>query len=160
MDRELWKIENYREFLSERRNLLAQAANDFLNSLVTGAVPETPPTASILERKESAIPGGVASDEEEEVLIQCNEWVLQQGLPEGELKFELADPDTGEPLAVIDLAWPNGLQEGYSQPVALLIDEGRETEEAVNRAGYRYFTDVDAFQKYIKQEILVLEPQS
>ena len=160
MDRELWKIENYRRFLEERRKLLAQSANDFLGSLLTGTVPESQPTTSVLDRAEATIPGGVASDEEESILRQCNEWVVKQGLPEGELMFELADPDTGEPLAVIDLAWPNGLQEGYSQPVALLIDEGHETEEAVNRAGYRFFTDVDTFKKYIKQEILVLEPQN
>jgi hypothetical protein len=93
-----------------------------------------------------------------ELLIQaCNAWVAQQGLSEGEYLYELADPSTGEPLAVLDLAWPNGLQEGYSQPIALLIDEGRETEEAANRAGYRYFTDVDAFRAYVQHEILVMQ---
>ncbi len=40
-------------------------------------------------------------------------------------------------------------------PVALLIDEEHETEEMANRFGYRYFTDVESFQKYIQQEILV-----
>ena len=68
--------------------------------------------------------------------------------------YELANPLTGEPLAILDLAWPNGIQEGYSQPVALLTDEGRETEEAANRAGYRYFTDIDAFKAYIQHDLL------
>lgn len=35
MDRRLWKIENYLEFLEERRNLLAKATNDLLNGLLT-----------------------------------------------------------------------------------------------------------------------------
>jgi len=70
--------------------------------------------------------------------------------------YELADPVTGEPLAVLDLAWPDGLQQGYSQPIALLIDEGREIGEAADRAGYRYFTDVDAFRTYVQREILAL----
>ena len=39
LDRELWKYENYLEFLEERRKLLAQAANDFLQELETGTVP-------------------------------------------------------------------------------------------------------------------------
>ena len=34
MDRRLWKIENYFEFLEERRNLLARATNDLLNGLL------------------------------------------------------------------------------------------------------------------------------
>jgi hypothetical protein len=59
-------------------------------------------------------------------------------------------------LAYLDLAWPNGLQEGYSQPVALLIDEGKEIEEMVNRAGYLYFTDVEAFRGYVRRAILAV----
>ena len=34
MNKELWKIENYFEFLEERRRLLAQATNDLLNDLL------------------------------------------------------------------------------------------------------------------------------
>jgi hypothetical protein len=66
--------------------------------------------------------------------------------------YELAD-HTGNPIAILDLAWPNGLQEGYSQPVALLINEGQEVEEAVNRAGYLFFTEVDAFHAYVLKEL-------
>ena len=36
MDRELWKVENYLKFLDARRELLAQAANSFLDSLIGG----------------------------------------------------------------------------------------------------------------------------
>ena len=73
------------------------------------------------------------------------------------MSFELTDAESGQQLAVLDLAWPDGLQVGLSQPVALLLDEGKETEEAANRAGYRYFTDVDAFRGYVLKEILALE---
>jgi hypothetical protein len=59
---------------------------------------------------------------------------VQHGLPAGEYLYELTDALTGEPLAVLDLAWPNGLQEGYSQPLALLIGESQETEIVANRA--------------------------
>jgi hypothetical protein len=41
--------------------------------------------------------------------------------------------------------------------VALLIDETKATEEAANRAGYRFFTDVTAFRQYVLKEILASE---
>ena len=121
-----------REFLSARRELLAKAVNDFLDSLLTGIAPELPVAPSILEREEIVIPGGFASDEEERMVRQCNDWIIEKGLPPGEILYELADPNTGEPLAILDLVWPNGLQECYSQPVALLIDETSDTLEAAN----------------------------
>jgi len=157
MDREFWRIENYRDFLAGRRQLLAEAANEFLDSLLVGAVPEVP-AAPILEKAaEAVVPGGVEGPEEEELLRQCNEWVLEQGLPEGEYLYEVADPDTGEALAVLDLAWPNGIQERYSEPVALLIDETEDTFATANKAGYRYFTDLDSFREYVQRDILALE---
>lgn len=156
-DRSLWRVEKYRDFLAARRELLARAANEFLDSLLAGAVPEQEVTPPILERAAQALLGGVASEAEEELLIETAIWVADQGLPEGELMFELIDPDTQEPLALLDLAWPNGLQEGYSPPVAVLLDEGREVEELANQAGFRYFTDVDAFREYVRREVLAQE---
>ena len=100
------------------------------------------------------MPGTIAGEEEETLLIECNEWIVAQGLPEGEFLHEVSDPDTSEPIAVLDLAWPEGLQEGLSQPVALLIDEGPETEEGANRAGYRFFTNVEDFRAHVRREIL------
>jgi hypothetical protein len=114
MDRNLWKVENYPEFLTARRELLAQAANDFLDSLLAGAVPEAPVTTSILERVEALVLGGVNEEEEERLLKETNDWVTQQGLPEGEHMYELTDQVTGVALAVLNLAWPNGLQEGIA----------------------------------------------
>lgn len=154
MDPELWKIENYRHFLAARRELLTQAANNFLNGLLAGSVPESRITIPVLERTEAIVPGSVASEDEEQIIIDCAEWVSAQGLPEGEIMYEISDPDTGDPLAVLDLAWPAGLQEGLSQPVALLLDEGEETEEVANHAGFRYFTSFDEFQSYVRHEIL------
>ena len=36
MDRDLWRVENYREFLAARRQLLADAANQLLKDLLAG----------------------------------------------------------------------------------------------------------------------------
>lgn len=99
-------------------------------------------------------------DSEERIVQECNEWVVQQGLPSGELLYQLAAPETGELLAVFDLAWSKGIQEGYSQPVALLIDESPEVEELANRTGYRYFTNLEVFKLYVQREILAIENQS
>ncbi len=155
----LWQVENYPDFLEARKTLLAEAANTFLARLLHGerAPLDTgrllaPVTASI------GIPGGIESDEEERLIRECNDWVRSQGLPEGRLLYEIADPETGEPIAVLDLAWPSGLQERLSEPVALLIGEEKETLEAANKAGFSYFTDIDDFKRYVREKILVFEP--
>ena len=40
------------------------------------------------------MPGGIGGEEEEDLLIEVNQWVVEQGLPEGEFLFELADPES------------------------------------------------------------------
>jgi hypothetical protein len=102
--------------------------------------------------------GSDAGEDEERLLHEVNARVVQQGLPAGEAPHELADAASGEPRAVLDLAWPDGLQEGLSRPVALLFDEGQETEEAANRAGFLFFTDAESFRAYVRKEVLAAEP--
>ncbi len=162
MDRELWKYENYPDFLAARRELLAAAANNFLDSLHSGNVPEPELDTSAPQsiQRPVAIPGAISDDAEEEALLNCNNWVTEQGLPPGDLPYELVDEQTGVALAVLDLAWPNGLQEGYSQPVALLLDEVEETEAIANHAGFRFFTNVVQFKHYVEREVLAIAPQA
>ena len=123
---ELWRIENYLDFLAELRRLLAAETNRRMEELLHGdtcwfesaAKPEPAPMT---------VPGGITSDDEEAELEVLNEWVESQGLPRGQMSFDYTDPDTGEQLAVFDLAWPDGVQAELSQPVAVLLDEGGET---------------------------------
>ena len=131
-------------------------ANSFLESLLSGQLPEKQVPVIERERELIGIPGRIESDEEEQLLNDCNQWIMKQGLSEGKIGYELLDPETEELLATLDLAWPNGLQEGLSEPVTLLIGEGKEMEEIVNRAGYRYFTNVEDFERYVNSEILGL----
>ena len=86
--------------------------NDFWDALLIGAAPYT---------KLGAIPGAVA-DEDEELLLGTNIWVCDQGLPEGDMGYQLTAEETDAFLAVSDLAWPDGIQTGLSEPVALLLD--------------------------------------
>jgi hypothetical protein len=155
MDKELWKPDRYLDFLAERRKLIANAANEFLESLYHGEVPETEiPIEDITLRKIEAVPGRIVSDEEEELILECALWVESMSLPPGEIEYELCDEDTGKVLAVLDLAWPDGLQPGLSRPVALLINEVKDIEEIVNQNGYLYLTAADDLKKYIQKEIL------
>jgi len=162
MDRALWKVERYLDFLAARQDLLAQAANEFMKGLLHGAdldavaAKETSAISPVVVVAASPthIPGGIETEEEEDLILSVCDWVCEQGLPEGDLLHELTDENTGLSVAVLDLAWPRGLQEGLSEPVALLIGEGTDTLAAANKAGYRYFTDVDEFKNYVWQEVL------
>ena len=89
----------------------------------------------------------LGNEDEEQILLDANTWVIDQGLPEGELGYEIAHMSTGESLAILDLAWPNGLQEGYSQPVALLIDEDARVEESLRPILYRRGLAEDIYQR-------------
>ena len=152
-DPKLWEIKNYLDFLEARRKLLAQASNDFLDSLLTGMVPDMEPSYLSLDQA-----GGVAtvqaSDEEEKLLLQTNIWVSEQGLPEGEMNYELTHDDSGALIAILDLAWPEGIQEGYSQRVALLIDEASDVVASASQAGYLIYEDVDTLKEYVSATVL------
>jgi hypothetical protein len=63
----------------------------------------------------------------------------------------------GFPIALI-LAWPNGVQEELSQPVAVLLNESNETLAIASQAGYRFFTSIEDFRRYVDGEILAGEP--
>lgn len=161
LDPQLWRLENYPDFLAARRALLASATNRFLETLLKGvasAVPPRPRTPAI-PPSAAAVPGGIAQEYEKDLLGEQNRWLAAKGLPEGELLWELIDENDGQVYGVLDLAWPHGLQEGLSSPVALLIDEPEATEAAANRAGFRYFTDVADFRAYVEREILAASSQ-
>lgn len=149
-DRTLWRVERYRDFLAARQELLATAANAFLDGLRAGTLPEPAAIAVTSPRTEER--------EEEAVLLRmCNAWMQQQGLPEGEMLFEIVDPASNTPV-ILDLAWPNGIQQGYNeQPIALLLDEADEVIRAAQRANYQTFTSMPSFYGYVNQKILALE---
>lgn len=154
-DPNLWKIENFLQFLEARKELLAAEANkrmkEFLHDdmrwlEVPAAVPVTQPVS-----------GGISSEEEEAELEALNDWMEFQGLPKGILAYDFADAETGMQKAVFDLVWPNGIQEELTQPVAVLLNEESETIAMASKAGFRCFKTVEDFKDYIKTEILYEE---
>jgi len=155
-DPALWKIENYREFLEARKGLLAEETNRRMEELLHGdtrwlAGPAAAVPAPIV------VPGGVTSEGEEEALEALNAWVESQALPAGAISYGFADDETGEQKAVFDLAWPAGIQEGLSQPVAVLLNESPDTLATASCAGFRCFTSAEDFRHYVTAEILALE---
>jgi len=152
MDRSLWKIENYREFLAARRELLAAETNRRMEDLLHGDTQWL--EGAVRSMETVVIPGGITSEDEEGKLSELNTWIEAQGLPPGQISFEFNDPVTGEQRAVFDLAWPNGLQEELSEPVAVLLNEEPETLSLASGAGFRCFTAVNAFKTYVATEVI------
>ncbi len=140
-DPNLWKIENYEKFLEARRILLAQAANKLLNSLYQGQLGEV----SIQDFASKSYNNAADEEEEIEGMLQ---WMVEHGLSEGVMNHEIVDIN-GQVAAIIDLAWPQGIQSGLSEPVALLLNETAETQAIVSKYGYRYFTSVADLQSFI-----------
>lgn len=156
MDPRLWKIENYRDFLEARKALLAAEANRRMEELLHGDTRWLKGAAAAMPVAAS-ISGGITSEEEELELEALNDWMTEQGLSAGALAFDFADPETGQQRAVFDLAWPSGIQEELTQPVAVLLNEGSDTLAIASQAGFRCFTAVDEFKRYVATEILAVE---
>lgn len=150
MDEELRTTDRYMDFLAERRKLLAQSANAFLNALLHGDL-EHHAVDDYANRTVST--STWSSETEEDAIMRISLWMEENGLNPGEIYYDLSD-DAGAQLATIDLAWPNGIQSGLSEPVALLLSEPVEVHQLVNAAGYRYFTDIDSFEKYVQSLIM------
>lgn len=153
MDKKLWKVKNFRDFLEARKELLAAEVNSRMEELLHGDTRWLEgPSAAV--STSTAIGSGITSAEEEQQLEVLNVWMESQGLPRGLMAYDFTDPETGEQKAVFDLAWPNGIQEELSQPVAILMDESAEVLALANQAGFRSFTNEKEFRKYVQKEIL------
>lgn len=147
-DRALWSVARYRDFLAVRRELLATAANRFLDGLRAGTLSEPSP---------QSVQSAVQLTQEDREVRECNEWVIGQGLPGGEHYYELIDPRSGDLLVVIDLAWPSGIQEGYSEPVALIIGQEPEAEVAARAGGFRTFPSTGSLRTYVRERIMAMD---
>ena len=152
-DPALWQMERFPDFLKARKTLLAAELNRRMEELLhgdtqwlTGVVAQTPTSVEI--------GGGISSEEEEAQLEALNTWIESEGLPRGILAYDFADQQTGQQQAVFDLVWTDGIQEELSQPVAVLLNEDAATLAIASQAGFRCFTEVDSFRRYVKDEIL------
>lgn len=152
-DPELWRIDRFRDFLEARKELLAEELNRRMESLLHGDLRWLAGTATPVTTT-SQVVGGISSAEEEAELEALNEWMTSVGLPRGVMAYDFADPVSGEQKAVLDLVWADGIQEELSQPVAVLLNEESATIALASQAGFRCFTDVEVFRRYVTGEIL------
>lgn len=154
LDTALWKVDRYRDFLEVRKALLAAELNTRMTELLHSDDRWMAGAARVPTCEVPIVVGGISSAEEEVELTALNEWVASQDLPAGSLTYDLADPQTGAQRAVIDLAWPDGLQPGLSEPVAVLLNEDAGTITLASQAGFRCFTNTASFRQYVEKEIL------
>ncbi|WP_306015009.1 DUF262 domain-containing protein [Oceanicaulis sp. MMSF_3324] len=152
MDPDLWRIERYGDFLEARKALLAEEANKRFADLLHGDdrwLMETRP-AGHTDQVETL--GGISSEEEEAELESVNDWLIERGLPKGFISHEITD-EAGTVIAQLDLAWPDGLQQGLSTPVALLLNEDDQLIVLASQAGFRCFKSSAALREYVLREI-------
>lgn len=152
MDTALWQIDRYADFLEARKELLAAEANRRFAELLHGDDRWIADSVAVVAAPQVA--GGVTSAEEEAELEAINQWATAQGFAEGHLAYDHSDQETGAQLAIFDLAWPQGLQEELTEPVAVLLNESQETIGLANAAGFRCFTRAAAFKDYVNRELL------
>ncbi len=151
-DQRLWEMDNYRDFLAARRELLAKAANDFLDELYHGTMPADESISFVYDQATLPRPASIASDDEEAILVEASEWMRSKNLPSGEYGYLLRDGYSGAEY-ILDLAWPRGIQTDRSEPVALLIDEDAETLQAAQHE-FHCFTSLANLQAYVQRDIL------
>jgi len=151
-DPQLWKIDRYRDFLEARKELLAAELNCRMEELLHGETHWLESSATL--PREAIVLGGLANEEEEAELSVINDWIESVGLPRGVIGYDIVDPQTGDQRAVFDLAWPNGLQEELSQPVAVLLNEDAAVISLASGAGFRCFVDTGSFKEYVEKSVM------
>ena len=138
-DSELLTIDKYPAFLAKRRELLAECANAILDDLWKGTLSQpTTPFAKL----------NVAEDEEEAEITSLVTWLVSEGFNGGIRGYGGVSGHGGQPI-IIDVAWPDGLQEGFSEAVALMVDEDPADVYKVQGAGYRVFTSAKDMKGYV-----------
>lgn len=136
---DLWRVDRYPDFLAARRNLLANAAQEFLIELRTGesstAAPVLHPVNVVAEEPDDARAAQIKALVAE---------VVRQGCAEPSIDTEIADPVTGRELAIAEAFWPDGLQLGQGKPVVLQLEPNKADLPRLEELGYEVFTSVDA----------------
>ena len=142
LDRKLWKIENYREFLSARRELLANAANGFLDSLLAGSADELALIKLTPVQDEDTAERNADLNK---LLLELSEY----GVSAPELNVEIYHPETQELLGIAEAFWPNGLQPGIGEPVILELDKREIDEEKMDDLDARVFYTIRALKRHV-----------
>ncbi|MGB5756037.1 MAG: hypothetical protein WBM50_03910, partial [Acidimicrobiales bacterium] len=141
-DLTLRSVDRYLDFLEARRKLLAEVANQLLDGLHQGDLTK----ADVV-----GVGGAGVGDEPDDELHALSDWCAELGLARPDISGEIVDDETGEPLVYPDAAWPEGMQRGLGEKVALLLERDEETEARLGELGYRFFTSRHALEHYVEE---------
>ena len=153
-DEALWSIDRYPDFLAARRTLLVEAANELLSRLRSGEHAAGPQIAA--PSSDPPPLGGTADqpkvdDVDEAEIVGVVLLADQLGIAAPETHCEISDSESGEVLAVVDVAWTQGVQPGRTEPVALLLASDSAAEARLGEMGYRFFTSRQRLLWYLEE---------
>ena len=147
-DPTLWRIDRYPDFLAARRELLADAANTFLDQLRSGSAPGY---GQPLERRTVGIEEIEDFDSRRDQVMALVAELVELGCADPAVDCEVSDPATGEVLAIAEACWPEGLQPGQGDPVILELDPAEADLPRLEEIGYEVFTSIDSLRGYVSR---------
>lgn len=151
MDSSLWSIERYEDFLSERRILLAKAANEFLDGLRAGHLDPSTVLPQDMPERAVDVDETLERTDRTEDIDELVTWLVNEGYAAPARDVEISHPDTGRVLAIAEAVWPNGLQGGLGEKVLLEMDENESDEDGLAALGYRMFTTTKAIRDFVQR---------
>ncbi|MFD5118526.1 DUF262 domain-containing protein [Streptomyces sp. NPDC058385] len=154
LDRDLWQLDNYPEFLAARRELLAAAANDFLTELLDGPSRVALPEANGAGLPSVTVVSDVSTDDEEVPGLQELLATLDAaGLARPEIDSEVADPATGRQIIVAAAYWPMGLQNESDAAIVLAPEPTNGEQSALEAGGFRVFHSTASLRHYVDKTL-------
>ena len=142
-DKKLWEIENYHRFLEARRELLAEASNKFLNSLLNGKAKE-------LNLPKLAAPEDEDTLERQKKLQELMDQLSIFGVVEPQYDVEIYHPETGSLVTIAEAYWPDGLQPGLGEPVILELDRNDTDQELIQDLDIKVFYSIRRLKRYVE----------
>ena len=142
MDEDLWQLNRYPDFLAARRELLAAAANNFLESLLKGAtdLQELPHSRPVIDTE----------DDRPAVIHDLVQQLAEYGIAEPEIDEEIWDG--AHLVGVAEAYWSEGLQPGRGKPTILELDHDTTDIEHLQALGYAVFTSPEALLQFVRHE--------
>jgi hypothetical protein len=144
MDESLWSLDRYPDFLAARRELLAAAANRFLDGLRTGALG----TAGLSGSR--TVPLDVETEAALSEVDALVSWLRGEGFALPDRDVEIVDPQTKETISVAEAAWMDGLQEGLGEPVVLDLELEEDVDARLAALGIRAFPTPASLLEFVK----------
>ena len=95
--------------------------------------------------------GAPVEDGPDAEMASLSDWCAELGLARPDISGEIVDDDTGEALVYPDAAWPEGMQQGPGEQVALLLERDEESEARLGQMSYRFFTSTAALRHYVEE---------